>query len=544
MDVFSLDTYTKATLTVPVGTKSRYQSTNYWNKFTKIEEKGGSQNTIVITANSYSREYGDANPSFEYTVSGGSISGTPKITCSATKTSPVGTYDIKIEKGSVTTGNVTYANGTLTITKAPLTITAKSYTRQQGETNPTFEVTYNGFKNYETESVLTRKPTVTTTATTNSSPGTYVISVSGAEAQNYSIYYVNGTLTVTEKSQATFTKDGITYMTTNNMKYVEVISVEDGKMNVDIPSSVTNNGKTYQVTSISNSALSYRTFNYVSFPSTITSLGSSVLYGSTLGALIWNSNTYLSYNLFSYCAMKTQANFLLYVNSKSYAPSNVRNVIVGSSASEIVLADATNTWFYCPKEFTAQTISYTHHYGMTTGGNGMGWESISLPFNVQKIEHQTKGTLTPFASYDPSNNYQRPFWLYEMGSSGFRRTSTINANTPYIISMPNNSSYDDYYILAGDVTFSATNAKVKATNSLVTVSSGNKQFTPAFSLVNRASTIYALNVTNSLVSNSSSYDAGSRFISNLRKVYPFEAYMTTSSTSSPVLQIEFEGDAT
>ena len=30
--------YSKPTLTVPAGTKSKYQSTNYWNKFTNIVE--------------------------------------------------------------------------------------------------------------------------------------------------------------------------------------------------------------------------------------------------------------------------------------------------------------------------------------------------------------------------------------------------------------------------------------------------------------------------------------------------------------------------
>ena len=37
-NVFSSDTYSTATLTVPAGTKSKYQSTNYWNKFTNIVE--------------------------------------------------------------------------------------------------------------------------------------------------------------------------------------------------------------------------------------------------------------------------------------------------------------------------------------------------------------------------------------------------------------------------------------------------------------------------------------------------------------------------
>ena len=151
---------------------------------------------VVVTAKSYSRKYGEANPTFEYTTSGATLSGTPSITCSATATSPVGEYDIVASKGTVTNYNVTYVNGKLTITKAPLTITAKSYTIKQGDALPTFEAEYTGFKNNETASVLSAQPTITTSATSASEPGTYDIVVSDASATNYEISYVKGTLTI------------------------------------------------------------------------------------------------------------------------------------------------------------------------------------------------------------------------------------------------------------------------------------------------------------------------------------------------------------
>ena len=535
--------YSEATLTVPKGTKSAYQNTNYWNKFTKIVEAGSGQ-PITVTANSYTREYGDDNPTFEYTTSGGTLNGTPRITCSATKTSSVGTYTIKIEKGSVSNNNVTYVDGTMTITKAPLTITAKSYSREEGQENPAFDVTYSGFKNGETSSVLTKRPTCSTTATTSSSPGNYDITVSGAEAKNYSFTYVNGTLTVTEKDQLGFTSNYITYSATKSTQTATVQSVDNNLLDLEIPASVSYDGRTYKVTSIANGALSMRTFNYVSLPSTISSIEANTFNNSTLGALIWNADATLSSSVFNNLATSTSSNFLLYVNSKSYAPSNVSNVVVGSSASSIILADATNTWFYCPKAFTAQSISYTHNYSMKTGGNGMGWETLALPFDVQKIEHKTKGELTPFASYS-GDEAQRPFWLYEFGSNGFKRADAIKANTPYIISMPNSTNYDDEYILAGDVTFSATNAKVAETKSVVTVSSGNKAFVPTFSRVERANNVYALNVGNNLAYNTSSYDAGSRFISNLRPLYPFEAYMTSSDYARmTTIGIDLDDEAT
>lgn len=152
---------------------------------------------VAFTAMSYSRLYGDANPTFEYTSTGGFYTGKPEITCSATAESPVGEYDIVISNGTVDNSKATFTNGKLTITKAPLTITAKSYTITQGDPLPEiFEVDYEGFKNEETAEVLTTKPTVTTTATATSDPGEYDIVVEGAEAQNYEMAYVKGKLII------------------------------------------------------------------------------------------------------------------------------------------------------------------------------------------------------------------------------------------------------------------------------------------------------------------------------------------------------------
>ena len=152
---------------------------------------------VTVTAKDYTIAYGDDIPVFEYTSEGAELEGTPEITCTATKTSPAGTYPIVISKGTVTNKNVTFVNGTLTISKAPLKITAKDYTIKKGDALPTFEATYEGFKNDETSEVLTKQPVITTTATASSEPGEYEITVSGAEAQNYEITYVKGKLTIT-----------------------------------------------------------------------------------------------------------------------------------------------------------------------------------------------------------------------------------------------------------------------------------------------------------------------------------------------------------
>lgn len=157
---------------------------------------GTKPDPITVTAENYTIKYGDVLPKYAFTSEGGELTGTPEISCDATITSPVGTYPITIAKGSIVNEGVTYVNGTLTITKAPLTIKAGTYTRKRGKDNPEFTLSYQGFKNNETKDVLTKQPLVTTSATINSPIGTYAVIVSGAEASNYEVTHVNGTLIV------------------------------------------------------------------------------------------------------------------------------------------------------------------------------------------------------------------------------------------------------------------------------------------------------------------------------------------------------------
>ena len=202
--------------------------------------------TVVVTAKSYTRAYGEANPVFEYTTEGANLNVPPIITCEASNTSPVGNYSIVIKEGEATNIDATYVNGTLTITKAPLTIKVGDYTKLQGSENPEFTLTYEGLKNGETEAVFSKNPIVTTTADRNSPAGVYNIFVAGAEAQNYEISYVAGTLTVEKRPKGDLDAKGYTDVTdvvaainhvlgerTLNYDEKEILDMnDDGELNV------------------------------------------------------------------------------------------------------------------------------------------------------------------------------------------------------------------------------------------------------------------------------------------------------------------------
>lgn len=163
----------------------------------KVGGDGGGEKPVTLTANSYTRTYGAANPAFAYMKTGeGVLIGKPELTCEADETSPVGTYPIRIARGTVSNTLATFVEGTLTVEPAELTVAVSDATIMQGEPLPEFLLTYEGFVNGEDASVILVLPTVTTTATAASEPGTYPVEVSGGEAANYVLSYRGATLTI------------------------------------------------------------------------------------------------------------------------------------------------------------------------------------------------------------------------------------------------------------------------------------------------------------------------------------------------------------
>ena len=86
----------------------------------------------------------------------------------------------------------------LTVTKAPLVITAADKTMVYGDSPPAQTASYSGFVNGENESVLAPPVSLTVSTTSTSDVGTYDITASGAADANYDITFVSGHLAVTK----------------------------------------------------------------------------------------------------------------------------------------------------------------------------------------------------------------------------------------------------------------------------------------------------------------------------------------------------------
>ncbi len=307
------------------------------------------------------------------------------------------------------------------------------------------------------------------------------------------------------KMESEMTADGINYEVVSFGNHTVVVAAGVYGQTLEVPETIEYGNNTWTVMGLKDGALDEC---------------------ESLAAVIWNPS--IGFN-----ARVNNPNLLLYVKDKAYASLGVNNVVVNGTAENIELRDAlSGNDFYCPRTFKAKKISYSHRYNMETGlGDSRGWETIVLPFDVQKCT-SPKGEIVPFVKWANSDR-TKPFWLLELTASGYKDVEGIKANTPYIISMPNNPQYLADYVIVGIVTFSAENVEVKASDEMQSAQYQDRTFVPNYT--NKDGDEYlALNVNNYYVTNPGTDVDGSKFIKGLRDVHPFEAYMTTTSNTRSI----------
>jgi hypothetical protein len=135
--------------------------------------------------------------------SASAVSGAPQFETAATSASPAGTYPLTAALGTLTAKNYSFvfSNGTITVGKALLTVTAGNASMTAGAAVPALSYTMKGFANDETQASATSgKPTITTSASSASKAGSYtIVAAQGSlSAKNYAFSFVNGTLTVNQ----------------------------------------------------------------------------------------------------------------------------------------------------------------------------------------------------------------------------------------------------------------------------------------------------------------------------------------------------------
>lgn len=272
--------------------------------------------------------------------------------------------------------------------------------------------------------------------------------------------------------------------------------------------------------------------------SALENVGSELFYGcSELNAVVWDIDLPIASEMFD---ATSYHNLLVYVPegtdfSHPLVDAGRMTLVKDEKAAALQLYG--NEPFYCPRAFVADEVSFQRIFTQTTGlGSAEGWETIALPFDVQSFVHSVKGDIAPFGN-DADNN----FWLAELDGNGFKQATSLRANTPYIIAMPNNTVYGDYS-MNGVVTFSATQAMIHVTDSLPMSEGDAFALVPAYESVAPQEDVYALNVGDKY----EGYGAGSVFVPNKYAVGPFSAYaLPVAGTRAPAFySIQAQPDIT
>jgi len=162
---------------------------------------------LSVVADARSKTYGASDPGFTVTY-GGFVNGEDQAVLSGalafTRAPGENAGSYSITPSGLNSGNyaITFENGTFTIAKAALSVTADTKTKTYGMADPAFTVTYDGFVNGEDPGVLSG--TLAFTRTPGENAGSYSISPSGLTSDNYAIDFNTGTLTITAPAPLLF----------------------------------------------------------------------------------------------------------------------------------------------------------------------------------------------------------------------------------------------------------------------------------------------------------------------------------------------------
>ena len=328
--------------------------------------------TLSITANSTNMQYGLGTnlSTLGYVATGlvnsETIGNVTLASAGSNVSSNVGSYNITAANatgGTFTASNynISYVNGTLNVTAAPLTLTAANLSRAYGASNPTTDTVvvtgtlYNG--NTVGNATVSTSATGTTAAgqTANLTPS--AVAFTNGSSGNYNITYVNGTLSITQAQL------GIAY------------------------------SGTYNGASGFNNVNSGYTFTGLQNGETITSANIAIA----------NANVAFANNYVTGLTVLTgNASMSNYVLNTAYnsAAGNTRNTVTLAAAPLTITAQAANMT-YNGTGYSGGNVSYSGFVGSDTSASMNG--TITYGGNSQGAINAGAYTIT--ASGQTNSNY-------------------------------------------------------------------------------------------------------------------------------------------
>ena len=466
---------------------------------------------LTVTANSQSKVYGAADPTLTYTPSGTLYYGDQySVISGVTLDTPTGaaatagTYTITASGGTAANYAITDVNGTLTVSQAPLTVTADDQSKVYGAADPTLTYTPSGTLYYGDQYSLITGVALSTATGASATAGTYPITASGGTAANYAITDVNGTLTVSQ-APLTVTADDqskvygaadptLTYTPSGTLYYGDQYSLISG-VTLDTPTGAAATAGTHPITASGGMAANYAITDVNGIltvsqaPLTVTADDQSKVYGGTDPTLTYtpSGSLYYSdqYSLFTGVALSTATGASATAGTfpitasggtaANYAITDVNGTLTVSQAPLTVTADdqskvygaADPTLTYTP----SGTLYYGDQYSLISG------VTLDTPTGAAA----TAGTYPITASGGTAANYaitdvngtltvsQAPLMV-----TADDQSKVYGAADPTLTYTPSGTLYygDQYSLITGVALSTATGASATAGTYHITASGG------------------------------------------------------------------------
>src|ERR1700744_2533127 len=334
-----------------------------------------SQRAITVTADSQTKNYGDADPALTYQITRGTLVGTDAFTGALTRAPGENAGSYAITQGTLALNanyNLTYNGANLTIGQRAITVTADAQTKNYGDADP----------------ALTYQITSGTLAGTDAFPGTFT----RAPGENVGSYAITqGTLALNTNYNLTYNGANLTI----GQRAITVTANAQSKNYGDADPALT-----YQITSGTLAGTDAFTGALTRTPGE--NVGS---YAITQGTLALNTNYNLTYNGANLTIGQRAITVTADAQTKNYGDADpaltyqiTSGTLAGTDAftGALTRAPGENVGSYA---ITQGTLSLNTNYNLTYNGANL---TISQRAITVTADSQTKN----YGDADPALTYQ------------------------------------------------------------------------------------------------------------------------------------------
>ena len=467
--------------------------------------------SLTVTVDAKSKVYGADEPILSYTPSGtlyytdsyNVITGVNLSTATGAAAT-TGDHTITISAGTAANYNITHVNGTLSVAKAELTVTADAKSKVYGASEPVLGYTSSGTLYYTDGYNVITGVTLSTATGAAATAGDHTITISGGTADNYNITHVNGTLSVA-KAELTVTADAkskvygavepiLGYTPSGTLYYTDGYNVITG-VNLSTAIGAAATAGNHTITILGGTAANYNVthvngvLNVAKAELTVTADAKSKVYGASEPVLGYTPSGTLYYtdgynvitgvNLSTATgAAATAGDHTITISEGTAANYNITHVngnLSVAKAELTVTADAKSKVYGASEPILTYTPSGTLYY--TDGYNVITGVTLSTATGAVA----TTGDHTISISGGTAANYNITHVDSTLSVAKAELTVTADAKSkvygavePVLSYSPSGTLYytDGYNVITGVTLSTATGAAATAGDHTITISGG------------------------------------------------------------------------